>query len=205
MLDPNSKPKILIILFFCLRIIIIKSSARTRAEILKLIWPILLSQVISIFNNEIHVEDLNVKLAALKLLEIISIKHPECFCTNYWILGYDFYDLEIVSMKDKKLENVHTFPSPFAFVPFMTKLIKKQVEVKYNSVQNDINGNFKTDQKRRWIVTENRVDSDEELSQIAERFMLYMIEINNQIVEQPEDFDSIIIEDFKRLNEFSMK
>jgi hypothetical protein len=158
-----------------------------------------------IFNNEIHVEDLNIKLAALKLLEIISIKAPDYFTSNFWMLGYDFYDLEFVSMKDRKLDNVHTFPSPFAFVPFMTNAVKRQVEVRYNSIQNEIRDNFKTGAPRRWIVTENRVDSDEELSKITERFLLYMIEINNQAVEPPEDFDSIIIEDFKRLNEFSMK
>lgn len=204
-LNPASKPKIIIIVMFCLRIIILKTSPKTCSEILKFIWPIIFVQVIMVLNNQVPVEDFNVKLAILKLLEVVSMKNPELFYLNYWILGYDSIGVNFKQMKDQETENVHTFASPFHFVPFFSKLVKEQLEVKLRTVENVIEGEFKHTMTREWIVTENRVDSDEDLSDIALRFLNYMSAIEGRILKPIANVDEIIIEDFKRLNDFSVK
>ncbi len=77
--DQATKPKIIIILLFCLRIIFIKSEGDILKKLLDILWPILLSYIINVFNNEFHAGDFNIKLAALKLLEVIWVKDPDTF------------------------------------------------------------------------------------------------------------------------------
>lgn len=158
-----------------------------------------------ILNNQVQEEDFNVKLAVLKLLEVISIKNPELFYLNYWVLGFDNIGVNYKSMADKTQENIHTFPSPFCFVPFFSKLVKKQTEVRYKTVQNQMSEHETKKIPREWIITENKVDSEEDLSEIALRFLNYMASIEGKSLGKIENIDEIVIEDFKRLNDFSVK
>ncbi len=205
LLSPASKPKIVIIVLFCLRIIVLKASTKVSGDVLKFIWPISFMHVIMALNNQIPAEDHNVKLASLKLLEVIHLKCPELFNLNYWIIGADSVGVEYHEMNSPKQEAVHTFASPFQFVPFLSKQIKRQIEVKLRTVENEAAEPDRRPIQRDWIVTESRVDSDEDLSEIALRFLKELARTTGRVQTPIQDIDDIIIEDFKRLNDFSVK
>ena len=69
----NSSPALLILIMFCIRILILRLSSTTLAELFRNIWPMLLTLLITTFNKKNTAKNPNLILAALKLIELISI------------------------------------------------------------------------------------------------------------------------------------
>jgi hypothetical protein len=207
LLNPASKPKIVIIVLFCLRIVILKASPQVCANVLKFIWPIAFVHVIMALNNQLPAEDFNVKLAALKLLEVVNLKCPELFNLNYWIIGADGVGVEYKQMKEesKVADAVHSFASPFRFVPFLSKLVNRQIEIKYRTVENEAAQPDRPPLERDWVITESRVDTDEDLSHVALRMLKEMARRTGRVLTPIRNVDDIVIEDFKRLNDFGVQ
>lgn len=190
---------------FCLRILILKSSQEIGTLIIKSVWPVALVEFILILNNQAITEDLNVKLGVLKLLEVVLIKNPEIFYLHYWMFGVDGVGVEYAPMTDKDEDNVHTFPSPFQFVPFLSKIIKDRVKVNLNIVQNEYDQNQPTSLTRECVILENRIDSDDDLADVGKRLLNYISKTQGKVMQPIANLDEIIIEDFKKLNDFSLE
>lgn len=171
-------------------------------ETFGMIWPVLFSVLISIFNNEIIAEDLNLKLAALKLLEMTTSINYENIYLNYWAFSFDVPEISFVENTDDRLR---PFTSEFPFIPFLTKMVKKNVQVHIGVENRDVPPNYikSTTQKRKIIIKTNKLESENELSEITFEFINYMVKLNAMYLECDEnEINEIIMQDFIKLNEF---
>jgi hypothetical protein len=75
---------------FSMRVLILRLSLTTLNEVLRKIWPTLITLIMSIFTKAHESKgNLKVMLEALKLIELISIKNIEEFYLYQWIFIYD--------------------------------------------------------------------------------------------------------------------
>jgi len=81
-------------ILFCMRILILRLSPRALNSLLKTLWPMILSILIQILlkskpsikkDKKENAEIMNLILAALKLIELISILQFEEFYLHQWI------------------------------------------------------------------------------------------------------------------------
>lgn len=200
--DQSSTSSILIIMFFCLRIMLLRTSDAIFNETFGTIWPVLFSVLISIFNNELLAEDLNLKLAALKLLEMTMLMNYENIYLSYWAFGFDVPEISFDENVDDRLR---PFVSQFPFIPFLSKMVKKNLAVRVEMENSIVPVDYlkSTTRKRKVIVKKNKLDSENELSELTFEFMQYMVKLNTMHLEIDEnELNEIIMEDFIKLNEF---
>lgn len=189
-------------MFFCLRIMFLKTSDVIFSETVGMIWPVLFTVLISIFNNELLAEDLNLKLAALKLLEMTMLIDYENIYLHFWSFGFDVPDVTFHENTDDRLR---PFVSEFPFIPFLAKLVKKNVSASVNIENKIIHEDYlpSINKKRKIIIKKNRLENENELSEITYEFINYMVNLN--VISLPIDeneINEIIMQDFIRLNEF---
>lgn len=180
----------------------LKTADTLFAETFGMIWPVLFSVLISIFNNELIPGDLNLKLAALKLLEMTMLINYENIYLHYWSFGFDTPE---VTFAEKDDERLRPFASEFSFLPFLTKLIKRNVQAHFDIENKVIPDDYlaATNQKRKIIVKTNKLEDENELSELAFEFLKNMVKLNTISLEIDEnEINEIIMQDFIRLNEF---
>lgn len=102
--DVHSALKILIL--FCLRILILRLGEASLNEMFfRNIWPILLTLLIEIFekkdndNGKLDKQQVNVRLAALKMIELLSICNIEEFYLYQWVFMFDFYGINLQNVQ----------------------------------------------------------------------------------------------------------
>ena len=87
--------ELLIMMFFCIRIIILKTDKKIFQEMFQLLWPILYNLIINIFSDQEQFQNLNLKLATLKLIELLIVSDYESFYLHYWSFGIDSCGFEL--------------------------------------------------------------------------------------------------------------
>lgn len=196
---------ILVVLFFCLRILITKTTTNTSIDLFSIIWPIVLSLLIAIFNNEMLSEDINVKLASIKLLECISMCNADQLYLHFFSLGFDHVNYNFEEVPAEKInDSFVNFTSQFPFIPFLTKLIRKNYTVTHHIIQNNVTDETELDiPPRQPIFKMNKVENELEFSQMILDFMQQMIKMNSKYCNVDQDsISELIMNDFITLNEF---
>lgn len=86
-------------ILFSMRVLILRLSLATLNEVLRKIWPTLITLMMTIFAKTHESKgNLKVMLEALKLLELISIKNIEEFYLYQWIFIYDCKYLNLLRL-----------------------------------------------------------------------------------------------------------
>lgn len=107
----SSHPSLLILVLFSIRILILRLSEISLNQLFIDIWPMILAFLMQIFSkNLVKVEvaneiskNPNLLLAALKLIEMISISNLGEFAHHQWIFIYDYFGLKI-SLPENSVE-----------------------------------------------------------------------------------------------------
>lgn len=86
-------PGLEILILFCVRILILRLSPLQLNELFRNMWPTLLSLLMQIFKNK--QANINLVLAALKLVEMISLMRQDEFFLHQWIFIYDYFGLRL--------------------------------------------------------------------------------------------------------------
>lgn len=118
----QSDSNLLIMMFFCIRIIIVKTNNKLFIDMFPLFFPVLYELMTIIFLDDTKLQDLNLKLATLKLLEMLLLFNYEGVWNYYWNFGVDSPKFEAIEMQ---VENMNTFTSQFPFIPFLSTCVKK--------------------------------------------------------------------------------
>jgi len=66
-------PSMIILILFCTRILILRLSSSALKELFRNIWPMLLTLLVQVFSKKNTLNNPNLVLAALKLIEHISV------------------------------------------------------------------------------------------------------------------------------------
>lgn len=109
----TAHPSLLILILFSLRILILRLSPKNLSELFTDIWPMIMTLLIQLFSrkaikvtmsNEVS-KNPNLLLAALKLVEMMSITKLIQFSNNQWIFIYDYFGLKM-TISDANMELV---------------------------------------------------------------------------------------------------
>ena len=95
----SSHPALLILILFSLRILILKLSEISLSQLFADLWPMLLAFFMEIFSKKLIKIEItnsisrnpNLLLAALKLIELISIANLAEFAHHEWIFVHDYF------------------------------------------------------------------------------------------------------------------
>lgn len=71
MKQDNPSPALLILILFCMRILLMRLSTISLNKLFRSVWPSLITLLIQIFKKEKASKNLNLQLAALKVIELI--------------------------------------------------------------------------------------------------------------------------------------
>lgn len=91
---------VLILIFFCIRILILRLSPDKLAKLLSNLWQMIIFLLNNIFSQEAHKDRLHLHWAALKLIEMISLMQIAEFHPHQWIFFYDFIGVKLSHVFD---------------------------------------------------------------------------------------------------------
>jgi hypothetical protein len=77
MKQDDAPPALLILILFCIRILLMRLSAISLNKLFKSVWPSLITLLIQIFGREKAGRNVNLQLAALKVVELIHAMELE--------------------------------------------------------------------------------------------------------------------------------
>ena len=95
----NVHAALLILILFALRILILRLSEHSLDQLFTDIWPMILSLLMQTFSKrlvKVHIQNEisknpNYLLAALKLIEMISVNNLNSFANHQWIFVADYF------------------------------------------------------------------------------------------------------------------
>lgn len=194
-------------MFFCLRIMILRTKKQLFSEMFSLIWPVLYYLMISILSDEGGQRDPNLKLATLKLIEMLCFIDFEGFYLYYWNLGIDSSEACFYSLGEED-EDVRPFVSEFPYISFICKMIQKNFGTDFVNFKGTLDPQYfeRKKGKREIVIRSNNVKSETELSFIAFEFVEYISVMNSVKLEIDwDDVNQVIVDDFISLNDFISK
>jgi hypothetical protein len=71
MKQEKPSPALLILILFCIRILFMRLSSNALNKLFRSVWPSLITLLIQIFRKEKAPKQINLQLAALKVIELI--------------------------------------------------------------------------------------------------------------------------------------
>jgi chromate transport protein ChrA len=71
MKQEKPSPALLILILFCIRILFMRLSSNALNKLFRSVWPSLITLLIQIFRKEKTPKQINLQLAALKVIELI--------------------------------------------------------------------------------------------------------------------------------------
>lgn len=77
MKQDDAPPALLILILFCIRILLMRLSAISLNKLFKSVWPSLITLLIQIFGRKKAGRNVNLQLAALKVVELIHAMELE--------------------------------------------------------------------------------------------------------------------------------
>jgi len=215
----SSPPALLILVIFCVRVLILRLSSLILNELFRNIWPHLLTLLIQIFNKKNTQKNPNLILAALKLIELMSIVGLEEFYGNQWVFLFDYFGLTIQS-NNKPLDpsgqqildphSIMDLPTksqvtPFSFVPYIGNCIPEDCRIPYKNVQMHKQTSYQK-QKRKIIVTQSNVESESEIRAKAIELCEYLMQANELRTEvDPDSIELMMERDFISLDDYIHK
>lgn len=95
----SAHPALLILVLFSIRILILKLSEISLNQLFIDIWPMILAFLMQIFSKKLVKVEIaneisrnpNLLLAALKLVEMISVANLSEFAHHQWVFIYDYF------------------------------------------------------------------------------------------------------------------
>jgi len=212
----SANPSLLILVLFCVRILILRLSPSSLNELFRHIWPILLTLLMQIFNKKNTQKNPNLTLAALKLIEMMSIVQLEEFYINQWVFLFDYFGLTIEPAGPGENNSVAQTSdgteiiggeakskiSNFIYQPYITSVVQDNLKINYKSRQLEVQKGFKKMQ-RKIVMTMTNVDDEIEIKAKALFLIQYLIQQNEFRTEvDPHQIESLLEGDFISLDDY---
>ncbi len=93
--NTDAPQPVLILIFFCLRILILRMSPEKLSKLFANLWQMIMFLLMNIFKEPVKEQSrLNLVWAALKLIEMISIMKMSEFHQHQWMFFFDFIGIK---------------------------------------------------------------------------------------------------------------
>ena len=174
-------PTLLNEIFLMLRIMFLRFSNENLIELIRALWPIIFSELVTILTGKRKNTNNELNLGCAKLVELLTISNMEEFCLYQWIFFIDSYNVEDVDIRnnDNKyqlyylLNTANNCFKPFAFS--MAKNWNKCLDF-----LTDFNSrHFELFQKRSLTLQVQKILNEDELGSLIAKMFTYVAIMNN--------------------------
>jgi len=168
-----------------------------------------------IFNKRINSQkNPNLILAALKLIEMMSIVQLEEFYINQWVFVFDYFGLTIEPAQTEPQTSQVSIESGdpadlkgpkisgFIYQPYLTNVVQDNLRINYKSKQTDTQKDYNK-VERKIVMTMSHVDDEVEIKAKALFLIQYLIQQNEFRTQvDPDQVESLIEGDFISLDDY---
>ena len=128
--DQKVHPYLIILIFFTLRILILRLKQETLNDLLKSMWSSILFLIDEMICSKKDYKQEEIFIAALKLLEMISYADIDEFNLHRWAFLFDYFGVDL----KKKVSPMSQVESPFIFKPVLTHKLSSNTLIDYDVV-----------------------------------------------------------------------
>jgi hypothetical protein len=112
-------------IFLLIRVMFLRFSHENLIELLRHLWPQIFAELINILSAKKKNMTLDLTLASLKLVELLSLANMEEFCLYQWIFTIDTFEKSYVQ---SLIQN----GTSKIFTPFVIEMIKNTIKFEEN-------------------------------------------------------------------------
>ena len=174
-------PTLLSEIFLMLRIMFLRFSNENLIELIRALWPIIFSELITILTGKRKNITNDLNLGCAKLIELLTISNMEEFCLYQWIFFIDSYNVDDVDIRNDDnnsqlyylLNTQNNCFKPFAFS------IAKNWNKCLDFVNQFNSKNYELFQKRSLTLQVQRIINEDELGCLIAKMFTYVAIMNN--------------------------
>lgn len=161
----QTNPALLMLIFFCLRILVLRLSAHSLHELFRNIWPSLLVLLVQVFDRSAERKRSPALVyAALKLVELLACVDIEEFHLHEWIFIYDYYGLKLEPAVTVTRPNESRVISPFQHKPYIYRHLPQRSVFKVDYLEGQVSPPSTVYRKpKQMVIKEPTVDTEQEL------------------------------------------
>ncbi len=184
--DPKLDYKIIILILMILRIFVIKLETKTLEDLFNSMWSSILFIIDGMIVSDKFSEDQNcqIKVAALKLIELINYFELNEFNLHRWAFLFDFYDTKVLSELDDNL-------AEFYFKPLLTHLLPENTSIKYFDDSKKL-----LKFKKKIILTKNFIKKKDLEENMTDLLNFWTVMNQKKFEVDQNDIEEIIYGDF---------
>ena len=174
-------PTLLSEIFLMLRVFFLRFSNENLIELIRALWPIIFSELITILTLKRKNITNELNLGCAKLIELLTISNMEEFCLYQWIFFIDSYNVEDVDIRNNDnncqlyylLNTQNNCFKPFAF----------SIAKNWNKCMDFVNAfnskHYELFQKRSLTLQVQKIINEDELGSLIAKMFTYIAIMNN--------------------------
>ena len=174
-------PTLLSEIFLMLRVMFLRFSNENLIELIRALWPIIFSELITILTLKRKNITNELNLGCAKLIELLTISNMEEFCLYQWIFFIDSYNVEDVDIRNNDnncqlyylLNTQNNCFKPFAF----------SIAKNWNKCMDFVNAfnsrHYELFQKRSLTLQVQKIINEDELGSLIAKMFTYVAIMNN--------------------------
>lgn len=187
--DKNVHPYLVVLIFFTLRILILRLKQETLNDLMKSMWSSILFLIDKMITDEKMNKQDEIFIAALKLLELISYSDSEEINLHRWSFLFEYFGTKIESQP-----GLNQVTGPFEFLPILTRKLGQDSNIIYDL---DEKGTALLEEKAKFVLVGNALGKDEKIEDIAKQFLNHWIKMASQDKElDRRQMEELIYGDF---------
>ena len=174
-------PALLSEIFLMLRVMFLRFSNENLIELIRDLWPIIFSELITILTKKRKNITDELNLGCAKLIELLTITNMEEFCLYQWIFFIDSYNVDdVYILNDDKNSQLHYLlnTQENCFKPFAFSFAKN-----WNKCMDFVNQfnsrHFELFQKRSLTLQVQKIINEDELGSLIAKMFTYVAIMNN--------------------------
>ncbi len=174
-------PTLLSEIFLMLRVMFLRFSNENLIELIRDLWPIIFSELITILTGKRKNITNELNLGCAKFIELLTISNMEEFCLYQWIFFIDSYNVDDVDIRNEDnnsqlyylLNTQNNCFKPFAF----------SIAKNWNKCMDFVNQfnsrNYELFQKRSLTLQVQKIINEDELGSLIAKMFTYVAIMNN--------------------------
>lgn len=143
-------PYLIILVFFTLRILILRLKQETLNDLLKSMWSSILFLIDEMICSKKDYKQEEIFIAALKLLEMISYADIDEFNLHRWAFIFDYFGVDFKKNSPEQTQ----IECPFIFKPVLSQKLSSNTQIDYDvlSVNKE-----QQEEKVKFVLVENHL------------------------------------------------
>ena len=181
-------------IFLMIRVLFLRFSHDNIMDMIKALWPIILSELVSIMQGKKKNKPITLLLESFKFVELLSLANIEEFSLYQWIFIIDTFDVKRLDTTDEK--------------SLLSSLLGKETKI-FKPIGMNVTANWKSEVKfkgngrtKNELIIVNQTQNEDDLVSSVKKFFYSIGDMNNfKVKVNFNQIEEVIEADFLNKNE----